>query len=76
MTAGAQPIVEIVIDRARPWVTARCPCGGEYTAGHDVRGGAVLLHSLPPCASFHADDPAIFLRKAREGGAELLDGGP
>jgi hypothetical protein len=73
---GAAEGPEITLDTRRVWAKARCPCGGEYTAGTATNGDALLIHTLPACVAFELEDGVEFLTNARKNGARILAGGP
>lgn len=74
------PGQEVTIDRTRPWVRARCPCGGEFIAGETTRSDPhmfefVCLHTMPPCTQYVVLPVKEFMRDARERGAVTIDDG-
>jgi hypothetical protein len=72
MRSEIPPPPTVTLDTREPWLRARCPCGGEYTAGMTTDGDALLIHTIPYCRLFERAASADFLREARESGAEIL----
>jgi hypothetical protein len=64
----------VTLDTQKPWVCARCPCGGTYTAGY-FDGDPSIVHSEPACAAFLDLECDAFLEAMRKAGAKAIDGG-
>lgn len=63
------------LDTNKPHVTARCPCGGQYTAGESKCGEAFVLHTMPPCDNYMKMNVLDFLKSSRLNGAKPISGG-